>query len=242
LRFLGLIFIALLLANSSLAQDKEKKTPKHRTKFAIGITASPDYYAYDFNITQDYKLTYKSAFNYSYGITTVYYPIKLISFRVALLYSTKGYTVDYNFNTNSPPSYDTLSAEKFSASYLDVPLLFQLNLIHKDRVQLFISAGVVPGILLNKAAEYVKKNGVTFSDPAQAKDFNTLLAGTSYSMGLKYNLSPRIGLGMEPYFRYYLNRIDKESMSKNPISFGGKFAILINLHHKHHKNTPWGSI
>jgi hypothetical protein len=241
LKIFSLVFIAFFLTHSLAAQDKEKKTPRHRTKLSIGITGSPDYYLYDFNVTNNYHLNYKSSFNYSYGITAVYYPIKFISFRVALLYSTKGYTVDYDYNT-STPSTDTLKTETVNASYLDIPLLFHFNLIHKDRVQLFVAAGLVPGILLNKGTEYVKKNGATFSDPSQAKDFNTLLAATSYSLGFKYNLSPRIGLGLEPYFRYYLNKIDKETMGKNPISFGGKFSFYINLHHKHHKNTPWGSI
>jgi hypothetical protein len=216
--------------------------PKHRTKLSIGITGSPDYYVYDFRVSNNYQLDYKSKLNYSYGVTMVYYPVKLISLRMALLYSTKGYTIDYKYNTSNPPSLDTISSQTFNASYLDVPLLLNLNLIHKDRVQLFLAAGIIPGILLNKAGEYVKTNGVIITDKSQTKDFNTLLAGTSYSLGLKYNLSPRIGLGIEPYFRYYLTRIDKQSMGNNPISFGGKFAIYINFHHKHHKNTPWGAL
>jgi hypothetical protein len=244
MRFFVLIlfFAALLVFHGSYAQDKEKKIPRHRTKFSLGITGSPDYYVYDFNVNNNYHLSYKSKLNYSYGITAVYYPVKFISFRVALLYSTKGYTVNYTYNASNPPTADSLTTQTFNATYLDVPLILHFNLIHKDRVQLFIAAGIVPGILLNKAGEYVKTNGLIISDPGQVKNFNTLLTGTSYSLGLKYNLSPKIGLGIEPYFRYYLTKIDKETMGKTPISFGGKFAIYINFNHKHHKNTPWGSL
>jgi hypothetical protein len=242
MRFFTLILLVLLFSSHhSYSQDKEKKIPKHRTKFSIGITGSPDYYLYDFNVNSNYHLTYKTKLNYSYGVTAVYYPVKFISFRIAVMYSTKGYTVNYSYNASSP-SADTLKAQTFNAAYLDVPLIFNFNFIHKDRVQLFLAAGIVPGILLNKAGEYIKTNGLAISAPDQTKDFNTLLAGTSYSLGLKYNLSPRIGLGIEPYFRYYLTKIDKETMSKNPVSFGGKFALYINFNHKHHKNTPWGSL
>jgi hypothetical protein len=243
MRFFSYLLLFLLFASyQSGAQDKEKKIPKHRTKFSIGITGSPDYYAYDFRVNSNYQLSYKSRLNYSYGLTVVYYPIKFISFRVAFLYSTKGYTVNYSYASSNPPSADSIKAQTFNAAYLDIPLIFHFNLIHKDRVQLFLAAGMVPGILLNKAGDYVKTNGLTISNPDQTKDFNTLLAGTSYSLGLKFNLSPRIGLGIEPYFRYYLTKINKESMGKNPVSFGGKFALYINFYHKHHKNTPWGSL
>lgn len=239
--FCAILFIFLFISNFSFAQDKEKKVPRHRTKLSIGLTGSPDYYAYDFKLNDSYHLSYKSKLNYSYGVTMVYYPIKFISFRVALLYSTKGYTVNYSYNASNPPSADSIKAQTFNASYLDVPFILHFNLVHKDRVQLFLAAGIIPGILLSKAGEYVKTNGFTISNPSQTKDFNSLLAGTSYSLGLKFNLSPRIGLGLEPYFRYYLTKIDK-SMGSNPVSFGGKFALYINFHHKHHKNTPWGTL
>jgi hypothetical protein len=224
----------------SFAQDKEKKIPKHRTKFSIGITGSPDIYIYNFKIDSTYNLSYQYKYNYSYGLTFVYYPIKLISLRVALLYSTKGYTVDYNYSAKNPnPAFP--QRRNFNVAYLDIPLILHFNLIHKDRIQLFLSAGIVPGILISKAAEIVYKDSTSIANESQNKNFNSLLAGTAYSLGLKYNLSPRIGLGIEPYFRYYLNRIDK-TMSQNPISFGAKFALYINLYHKHHKDTPWGTL
>jgi hypothetical protein len=233
--------LALIIFSAfSFAQDKEKKIPKHRTKLSIGLTASPDIYIYNFKVDSAYKLNYQYKYNYSLGVTVVYYPVKLISFRVALLYSTKGYTIDYNYKASNPGK--SLPGKKnFNVAYLDIPLIIQLNLIHKDRIQLFLSAGLVPGILLNKSTETIYKDSTNIAPENQNNNFNSLLAGTAYSLGLKYNLSPGIGLGLEPYFRYYLNRIDK-SMDRNPISFGAKFSIYINLQHKHHKNTPWKTL
>jgi hypothetical protein len=222
----------------SFAQDK--KTPKHRTKLSLGITASPDIYIYDFKVDSSYNLSYQYKYNYSAGLTAVYYPIKFISLRVAFLYSTKGYTVNYNYSASNPnPAFP--KKRTFDVAYFDVPIILHFNLIHKDHIQLFLSAGVVPGILVSKAAEMVYRDSTSTANDNLNKNFNSLLAGTAYSIGFKYNLSPRIGLGLEPYFRYYLNRIDK-TMGKNPISFGAKFALYINLHHKHHKDTPWRTL
>jgi hypothetical protein len=231
-----LTFALVVFSFVSFAQ----KTPKHRTKLSLGITASPDIYVYNFKVDSAYNLNYQYKYNYSFGFTAVYYPVKLLSVRLAVLYSTKGYSVDYSYKaSNSGTSLPRKN--NFDVAYLDVPLILHLNLIHKDRVQLFLSAGIVPGILLSKASEIVYRDSTTVSDQNLSKNFNSLLAGTAYSIGFKYNLSPRIGLGLEPYFRYYLNRIDK-TMDKNPISFGAKFALYINLHHKHHKDTPWKTL
>src|SRR5204863_139989 len=60
-----------------------------------------------------------------------------------------------------------------------------------------------------------------------------------YIYDFKYNFSAKFGLGFDPYFRYYLNRIDKTSMSANPVSFGGKVSLYINFIHKHHRGM-WG--
>jgi hypothetical protein len=230
----------LLLGFSVFSFAQDKKIPKHRTKLSLGVTASPDIYIYNFKVDSSYKLSYQYKYNYSFGLTAVYYPVKFISLRMAVLYSTKGYSVNYTYSASNPnPSFP--QKRNFNVAYIDVPLILHFNLIHKDRIQLFLSAGVVPGILVSKAAELVYRDSTNTSMENANKNFNTLLAGTAYSIGFKYNISPRIGLGLEPYFRYYLNRIDK-TMGKNPISFGTKFALYYNFHHKHHKDTPWKTL
>jgi hypothetical protein len=233
----------LLTLCFTFAQDKTKKIPKHKTVLSIGLTASPDIYIYDFKAYPNFTFAYNSDFNYSAGLTVVYYPIKFISLRFAGLYSTKGFSLDYNYNYNiNQPGInpDTIKTKtNLVADYLDLPLILHFNLIHKDRIQLFIAAGLVPGVLIKKTQETLFKSNQERMTDDLSKNFNEFIAGTIYSIGFKYNLSPKFGLGFDPYFRYYLNKIDKTSMSANPISFGGKIALYINFIHKHHRGN-WG--
>ena len=240
-RSIFLILLFTLTTAALTAQEKTKKIPKHKTVMSLGLTLSPDVYVYDFKTYSDFSFTYKSEFNYSIGLTAVYYPIKFISLRGALLYSTKGFSLDYNYTSNNtgidPDSLPSQSSLK--ADYLDLPLILHFNIIHKDRIQLFLAAGIVPGILLKKAEETLFKSNRQSETDDLSKHFNEFIAGTIYSIGFKYNFSPKLGLGFDPYIRYYLNKIDKQSMEGNPVSFGGKFSMYINFIHKHHRGN-WG--
>lgn len=238
-----LIFTLIILISSCnlFAQEKTKRVPKHKTVLSLGLTYSPDAYVYDFKTYSDFSFTYKSDFNYSAGITAVYYPVKFISLRVAMLYSTKGFGLDYNYASSNPsinpdslPTHSSLKAD-----YLDMPIILHFNIIHKDRIQLFLAAGLVPGVLIQKAEETLFKSNRQSETEELSKHFNDFIAGSIYSIGFKYNFSPKLGLGFDPYIRYYLNKIDKQSMEANPISFGGKFSLYLNFIHKHHRGN-WG--
>jgi hypothetical protein len=233
------LVVLLFITSVAYAQDKPKRIPKHKTVLSLGLTASPDIYIYDFKAYPNFSFSYNSKVNYSAGITAVYYPVKFISLRTALLYSTKGFSLDYNYQTTAPavnPDSVAVNTE-LKADYLDIPIILHFNLIHRDRIQLFIAAGFVPGILVSKAQETLYKSAKTRATDDLSKNFNEFVAGTIYSIGFKYNLSPKFGLGFDPYFRYYLNKIDKQAMSANPVSFGGKVALYINFIHKHHRNN-----
>jgi hypothetical protein len=241
-KIIVVFFIFLFLSSSSFCQDgKSKKIPKHKTVASIGLTSSPDIYIYDFKAYPDFSFTYNSQFNYSAGLVFVYYPVKLLSLRVSALYSTKGFSLDYNYSASNPGlDPDSVAVNtNLVADYIDLPIILHLNIIHKDRIQLFLAAGVVPGFLVKKTQETLFKSNSTRSADDLSKNFNDFLAGTIYSIGFKYNLSAKLGIGLDPYFRYYLNKIDKQAMSDNPISFGGKIALYYNFIHKHHRGN-WG--
>jgi hypothetical protein len=235
------LFILLSVWNVRAQDEKPKKIPKHKTVLSIGLTASPDVYIYDFKANPNFTIDYKTKFNYSAGITVVYYPVKFLSLRASVLYSTKGFNLDYNYTATKPSTNpDTLVQTKnLIADYIDIPIILHLNLIHKDRIQLFLAAGVVPGVLVKKAQDTFFKDNTQQSTTDLTKNFNQFLAGTVYSIGFKYNFSAKFGIGIDPYFRYYLNRIEKNVMSGNPVSFGTKVSLYINFIHKHHRGN-WG--
>jgi hypothetical protein len=243
--FLSLTTLLFLFTYSSFSQDKEQSTkriPKHKTVLSIGITASPDIYIYDFKKYDAFKFDYKYKYNYSAGVTVVYYPVKFISLRAAALYSTKGFDLDYNYTSSAPsmvPPDSLPISTDLVANYLDIPIVLHLNIIHKDRIQLFIAGGIVPGFLIKKSQSTLFKSNSERPTTDISKTFNEFIAGSIYSIGFKYNFSAKIGLGIDPYFRYYLNKIDKQSMSANPISMGGKITLYYNFIHKHHRHN-WG--
>jgi hypothetical protein len=233
--------ITLLSFLPSQSKDFNDRIPKHKTKFSIGLTYSPDIYVYNFKSYSDFSFSYNSKYNYSTGLTLVYYPVKILSIRGAFLYSTKGFGVDYNYKSSvSGIDPDSLpSASTLKADYLDFPIILHLNIIHRDRIQLFLAAGVVPGVLMKKAEQTLFKSNNERDTENLSKHFNDFIAGTIYSIGFKYNFSAKLGIGFDPYIRYYLNKIDRQSMEGNPVSFGGKISLYINFIHKQHRGT-WG--
>lgn len=219
-----LISIALTLS----AQDKEKKKHTHKNKYSIGVMASPDFYLYDFKTHGLSEPTYKLKTNHSFGGIFIYHPFKLLTFRIAALYTSKGYSVDYSADASVPDSV-SFENQTINLNYLDVPLMMNLNLIHKDHVQIFLSAGIVPSLLLKKTGETVAQNGNKL--PTDLNNITDIFAGVTYSLGFKYNLTEWLGLGFEPYFRSYLGKVDSQSMDIAPVSFGAKFSTVINFNH-----------
>jgi len=219
-----LLMYLLVCFESSFAQEAKKHT--HKNRLSIGVVASPDLYIYDFKQNGLTKPSYNAKLNYSVGGTVIYHPIKFITLRGSLLYSQKGYTVNYAADANQP----TLPTSKdYQVNYLDIPLMLNMNLIHKDHIHLFISGGFVPSILLNKAVDYnTSANGL--SKTGDLNNINNFFAGVSYSIGVKYNLTEWLGAGFEPYFRTSLNKVD-DAMNGKPVSFGGKVSFVINFNH-----------
>lgn len=224
-----LILISFIfLVKIAFAQDGEKKH-SHKNRLSIGVLASPDVYIFDFKTSGLNVPKYKTQLNYSVGGTVIYHPIKLITLRAALLYTTKGYSVDYSADASKPTSADLPSTANFDLKYLDIPLMVNLNLVHKDHIQLFLSAGIIPSILIQKAGESIQQDkSIKETD---LSDINNFFTGTTYSIGVKYNLTEWLGVGAEPYFRYYLNKIDDVNMEKAPLSFGGKVSMVVNFNH-----------
>lgn len=225
-----LIILSITFYTNAFAQNKDEKKHAHKNKMSIGILASPDIYIFNFKTNGLSKPTYNIQTNYSLGGTIIYHPMKLITLRAAFLYTTKGYSVDYSADVNNPTAQNLMpKTQNFDLKYLDIPLMVNLNLIHKDHIQVFLSAGIIPSILLKKEGESIQQDGSTKA--TNLDNINNFFAGTTYSFGVKYNLTEWLGVGFEPYFRYYLDKVDSASMDLAPMSFGGKFSTVINFNH-----------
>lgn len=218
----------IVSATALNAQEKATKKHSHKNKYSIGIMASPDFYLYDFKTHGLSVPTYKVKTNHSFGGTFIYHPFKLITLRIAALYTSKGYSVDYSADASMPDSL-SFKSQTINLNYLDIPLMMNLNLIHKDHIQVFLSAGIIPSLLLKKTGETLAQNDNKL--PTDLDNISNIFAGITYSFGFKYNLTEWLGLGFEPYFRSYLGKIDSESMDIAPVSFGAKFSTVINFNH-----------
>lgn len=224
--------LLLLMVFTQLFAQDDKKKHSHKNKLSIGVMASPDIYLFNFKTKGFAVPTYNMLFNYSLGGTIIYHPVKIITLRAAFLYTTKGYSVDYSTDISNPATFNPdlqVKNQQFNLKYLDIPLMMNLNLIHKDHIQIFVSAGIIPSVLLEKSGENIQVDGT--KKASNLDNVSTLLAGASYSIGVKYNVTEWLGLGFEPYYRTYFNRFDTNAMDIAPISFGGKFSTVINFNH-----------
>ncbi|MEY3411624.1 MAG: outer membrane protein beta-barrel domain [Bacteroidota bacterium] len=223
------ILLTVVHCTTIYAQDTPKKHT-HKNKLSIGLMYSPDVYIYNFKTKGLSVPDYNVQMNYSLGGTIIYHPLKLLTLRAAFLFSTKGYSVDYSYDASNLLTLDLQSkTQNFDLKYLDIPLMLNLNLIHKDHLQFFLSAGIIPSVLLQKSGFSTQQdNSTKNTDLDNITDF---LAGATYSFGLKYNLTHWLGIGFEPYYKTYFNRVDSQSMDLDPLSFGAKFTTVINFNH-----------
>ena len=202
-------------------------------KLSIGITGSPDFYNYQFKSSQGFEHEYNTKVNYSLGLSLKYNFAERYSVKTGLLFSTKGYILDYSWliaQTNDP-----LIAQKsnINLSYLDIPVLVSYEFYQRDKLSLYTSTGLIMSFLINEDETSTMGDGTEketeFSKTTFNQTFNNTLLAIDLEFGLKYNLNKKLFISLAPYLRYGLNKISDEVLESNPISYGASFGIHLNL-------------
>jgi Outer membrane protein beta-barrel domain len=203
------------------------------SKLSVGITGSPDYYNYQFKSIAGFPEEYKTKLNYSLGILMDYNFSEKFSFQTGLIYSTKGYNVNYSWigsDLNDPAIPLT---SRFNINYLDIPILVSYNFLNKENFSLFTSAGIVTSFLTDE--KVVSKMGdgseseTEFSNITENQKLNNILFAADVELGLKYNVTEKLYISVAPYLRAGLIKINDQVLESNPISFGANFGLHFKL-------------
>ena len=219
-----LISTLLLLASLVNAQD---------SKFSIGITGSPDIYNYEFKPIPDFYHTYKTKTNYSIGLSVSYNFAERFSVKSGLLYSTKGYILNYSWIGAEPNDPFIPVESNMNINYLDVPVLISYDFLQLDKLSLFTSSGIVASFLIDENETSTMGDGsekeTDFSRVMFNQSFNNTLVAIDLEVGLNYNINQKVYVSVAPYLRFGLDKISDEVLESNPISYGASLGLHVNL-------------
>jgi hypothetical protein len=120
------------------------------------------------------------------------------------------------------------SSEELMQSFetIEVPFLLRYSLSQK-RLGVYVSGGL--------GANWIIDNGVYRTSGSRQKigeidNLRTTNFSSLFGLGFEYNLSPKIQIGLEPSFKYYLNSINKSSeFNYKPYSIGIHTGIRYNF-------------
>ena len=202
-------------------------------KLSIGIIGSPDFYNYQFKSIPGFDHEYKTKTNYSLGLSMNYNFAEKISVKTGLLFSTKGYILDYSWGNIEPNDPLIPLESNINVSYIDIPVLVSYDFVHQDKLSLFASTGIVTSFLIKE--KEISKMGdgsekeTEFSKTGLNQKFNKTIFAIDLELGLKYNLSEKLFISIAPYLRYGLNKISDEVLESNPMSYGASFGFHFNL-------------
>ncbi|MDD4598777.1 MAG: outer membrane beta-barrel protein [Lentimicrobiaceae bacterium] len=121
------LFLLVLLANGQV------------NKISIGIIGSPDFYNYQFKSVPGFEHEYKTKINYSLGLSINYNFAENASVKTGLLFSTKGYILEYSWAIAEPNDPLIPQESNISVSYLDMPLLVSYDFLHLDNLSISVA-------------------------------------------------------------------------------------------------------
>lgn len=152
---------------------------------------------------------------------------------IGFYYKVNSFTIDQSsgqpvFNTGVEAVYDTIGyaaqqTKRNTYTYLYLPLSAGVNLYQFKRFSVNIQAGLIYSLIVAKNeqhSDYENENAtsidITNETPARITS-NWLL---KTSVGLQYQLTPKISLNIEPQFKYYIIPVYEQRYNPKP-TFGG---------------------
>ena len=202
------------------------------SKISIGVTGSTDFYNMDFLPLERSDASFDPDFNYSIGASARYRFNDNLNVNVKIVYATRDFTLNHNFRfiePNDPLFFLLPRRTTVDLSYLDLPLSLNYVFLEKKNFDIFLSAGVVPGVLV------ADKESTVFEDNHEEKtedltnDLNSFLISGTLGAGIKYNLMNKLAIILEPQYRYFFNRISDENEDNTPQLFSVAFTAEIRF-------------
>jgi len=212
------------------------------SKFSIEAAFSPLYY--QLKEPDEFKLN----FNHSEGIIGGYKRNDKLKLRTGILYYTRNYRTQPYFNPNLFPLYEKQSNNYFS--YLNIPLLMNWSFFHKERFNIYLSTGLMYGVLIRGQKTIIYSDGskqtISFRDLKEPRKNGIHNPDETYecidgidifngqvSLGLQYNINKNWSFLIEPYYRSIISLSDVYSfycgLDDGRVSYGVFLGLMYNF-------------
>ena len=220
------LIITLLMYQIGVSQD---------SKFTLGVVGSLDVYSVKFKtpppgIYEDLEYDFQNGF--SIGARFEYYFSEKLSLRTGLLYSSKGYTVGYNFSFAQPNDPSVPRNSTFNVGMINIPLLLGYELVNWGKFKITPALGMVVYGKLHESEVTV------YEDDSERKNelsepFSPTLSNTQFSaqfnLGFSYYFTDKVFVLFEPFFNYSFSGLNPTIEDGNPIMHGGILSVNYRL-------------
>lgn len=214
--------LIILTSQVAFAQSK---------KLSIELIASPDYYISKYEIANaDFPdQEYVSKLNFSAGVKTNYQFNPRLATGFGINYSQKDYQLVYHYHFIDENDPFIEKKTDFSLSYLEIPISIRYLFIKGNKFSFFASTGIMPGILLNKSQTTTFEDEHSQTIELIKNNPNKLLLASTLSIGAIYRLTPKLGIVLEPEYRFYFQQIDNSAFTSNPMQLSLKLGAIFNF-------------
>jgi hypothetical protein len=191
----------------------------------LGLSVSPSFYMLTSANGFDHK--YHTNANFITGIDISFPFFKQSNLLTGLYYSSVRYKVEYEFLVEQPGDPLIPRYGHISANYFEIPLIYVLKLASSNKFFIYSSPGIIPSILISS------NDKTTFEDNStrSSQYLNSFLSSLQLGAGMKYKLSDKWQIKIEPQYRLALKGIDK-MMYQKPSSLNIPFGVIYTLPRK----------
>ncbi len=245
--------LLLAFTSISLLSFSQKPDSVKTTKWAVGLTYSPDF-CYRTSYNKDNQSTYsnieeKPKFGFTTGINLLYRFMDKIGIEFGVLYSTKGQklnTESYKWINpddlqdptvpNYNASYAVVGANrktKYTYQYVEVPLKVNVYLINK-KLKVFPSVGCSVNIFAGKKTESVfdyedGRHETEKSNYYNIKSNHTAEFAVLAGVGITYDITNKLFVKFEPSYRTFIRPLVDYPLSGTLYSLGANTGIYLNF-------------
>ncbi|MGE0020707.1 MAG: outer membrane beta-barrel protein [Draconibacterium sp.] len=236
-------FILFVFLSISVKSQAEEPKPR---KFSFGVNFSPDYSYrslhsnnpdHDFAMNQlnDWEVP---AFGFTTGLSVRYLANEKFELESGIQFSDKTYNFDVNkddfltpdngLNQPDDPAIPERSVTQNHYYYLGVPIKLNYYFLQK-RIRMYVSAGISADFFLDDKS----KSFMKFSDGTEIHenfendyDYNKISLTGLAGFGAETKLSQRVGIRVEPVFRYSFTPLVAAPMKGYLYSAGLNFVLF----------------
>ncbi|MFD1772178.1 hypothetical protein [Sphingobacterium suaedae] len=137
-----------------------------------------------------------------------------VSVSAGVLYARKNYTSPYAlYNPKSPPKMDVMPVDvRAACDVLDVPILVNLNVLHRDGVKISVSTGLSSYFMLRERYDFsyapVGNYGASSTKTYEIQGENKHILGVAdFSLSVEKNVGKKWNVGLRPFIQVPLTGV-----------------------------------